>query len=185
MLSAVLIIVALLLAPVAILAGYAKSQLTSTDTFVSTLAPLAGDPAVQQVVSKAVAETVKADLNLEANVAEVFAGLDQLPLPPRSAAGLAGLEGPVVLGLNSLVTTAADELVASQQFAQLWEQTLRITHTQLTATLSGDPAALAQVGADGSLRLQLQPIVAAVKDLLIAQGVGFARQCVCFQAVAS
>ena len=175
MLSAVLIIVALLLAPVAILAGYAKSQLTSTDTFVSTLAPLAGDPAVQQVVSKAVAETVKADLNLEANVAEVFAGLDQLPLPPRSAAGLAGLEGPVVLGLNSLVTTAADELVASQQFAQLWEQTLRITHTQLTATLSGDPAALAQVGADGSLRLQLQPIVAAVKDLLIAQGVGFAR----------
>ena len=45
------------------------------------IAPLAGDPAVQQVVSKAVAETVKADLNLEANVAEVFAGLDQLPLP--------------------------------------------------------------------------------------------------------
>ena len=175
MLSAVLIIVALLLAPVAILAGYAKSQLTSTDTFVSTLAPLAGDPAVQQVVSKAVAETVKADLNLEANVAEVFAGLDQLPLPPRSAAGLAGLEGPVVLGLNSLVTTAADELVASHQFAQLWEQTLRITHTQLTATLSGDPAALAQVGADGSLRLQLQPIVSAVKHRLIAQGVGFAR----------
>ena len=90
MLSAVLIIVALLLAPVAILAGYAKSQLTSTDTFVSTLAPLAGDPAVQQVVSKAVAETVKADLNLEANVAEVFAGLEDRPAaqapefpPPR------------------------------------------------------------------------------------------------------
>ena len=51
MLSAVLIIVALLLAPVAILAGYAKSQLSSTDTFVSTLAALAGDPGVQLVVS--------------------------------------------------------------------------------------------------------------------------------------
>lgn len=174
-LSAVLITLALLLAPVAILAGSAKNQLTSTDTFVSTLAPLASDPEVQQVVSKAVAEAVKADLDIEGTVAEVFAGLDQLPLPPRSAAGLAGMEGPVVLGLNSLVASAADEVVASEQFARLWEQTLRITHTQLTATLSGDPAALAQVGADGSLRLQLQPIVAAVKHLLIAQGVGFAR----------
>ncbi len=173
-LSALLIIVALILAPVTIVAGYAKNQLTDTEMFVSTLAPLAKDPAVQQVVSGAVVDAVNSAVDIPGITAEVFAGLAQLNLPPTARTALAALEGPTVLGLKSFVASTVDKLVASDQFAQIWEQTLRVSHSQLTATLAGDPGALTQIGGDGSLSIQIGPIVAAVKQRLVADGVGFA-----------
>lgn len=173
-LSALLIIVALILAPVTIVAGYAKTRLTDTDMFVATLAPLAKDPAVQQVVSDTVVDVVNSTVDIPGTTSMVFDGLKQLGLPSGAQTALGALEGPAVLGLQSLVSSTVDKLVGSPEFAQLWEQALRASHTQLTATVGGDPDALAQIGSDGTLSLQLRPIVAAVKQRLVDEGVSLA-----------
>jgi hypothetical protein len=56
----------------------------------------------------------------------------------------------------------------------VWAQSLRITHKQVVAALQGDPNAALAIGADGTLSVQLGPIIEAVKAKLSENGVGFA-----------
>ena len=61
--AAVLITVAVVLAPVATLGTWARTQLVDTERFVQTFAPLAHEPAVQSFVSDQVMDAI--DENLE------------------------------------------------------------------------------------------------------------------------
>jgi hypothetical protein len=66
--------------------------------------------------------------------------------------------------------------VSSDAFAQVWQEALRTTHTQLVATMQNDPKAAVAIGADGSVGIQLAPIIDRVKQLLVDQGLTFASQ---------
>ena len=50
-LAVVLIVVGCVLAPLAGVAVWARSQVTNTDRYVRTAAPLASDPAIQQAIA--------------------------------------------------------------------------------------------------------------------------------------
>ena len=50
-LAVVLIVVGCVLAPLAGVAGWARNQVTNTDRYVRTVAPLATDPAIQTAVA--------------------------------------------------------------------------------------------------------------------------------------
>ncbi|MFP3670464.1 hypothetical protein SB717_35845, partial [Priestia sp. SIMBA_032] len=58
----------------------------------------------------------------------------------------------------------------------VWQQALRTSHDQLVATMQNNPKAAVTVGADGSVGIQLAPIIERVKQLLVAQGLTFANQ---------
>lgn len=173
-LSATLIVVGLVLAPVAVVSSWARVQLSSTEQFVSTFAPLSDEPAVQEYVSAEVVAAIEEQVDLPAIMADLFDGIGQLGLPPRAAAALALLEAPAAAGVQNLVSSAVDRLVASEAFGDLWAQTLRLSHRQLTATLQGDPDAALAISGSGELGVQIGPIIDEVKKRLVDRGFGFA-----------
>lgn len=85
-LAGLLIVVALVLAPVAALGSWARMQLVDSDRFVSTFAPLAEDPAVQELIVTQVSAAIEQNLDIDALVgtsSTVSAGWNCRPAPTR------------------------------------------------------------------------------------------------------
>ncbi|MFC6356946.1 hypothetical protein [Luethyella okanaganae] len=174
-LSSVLIVVGLVLAPLAAVANWAKTELSDTDSFVATFAPLAKEPAVQSYVTDQVVTAIEDQVDIPALTSAVFDGIADLGLPPRAADALRLLEKPAAAGLSSLVTGVVEKLVTSAAFADIWAQALRISHSQFVATIQGSDSAAVSVGSGGQIGIQLGPIIAEVKTALVAQGIAFAE----------
>ncbi|EGD56351.1 hypothetical protein [Gordonia neofelifaecis] len=172
--SALMIIVALILAPVASVGTWARVQLVDTDQFVATFAPLADDPAVQTFVADQITDQINEQVDFKQIIGDVFAGIAEANLPPRAATAIASLEAPAVAGIQSLVASTTQRIVASDQFAELWEESLRVSHKQITALLKDQPGTALQVSNDGTLSLELGPLIDAVKQRLVERGLSFA-----------
>ncbi|WP_022889791.1 hypothetical protein [Agromyces italicus] len=172
--AVVLVVVGLLLAPVAVVAGWARLELVDTDRFVQTFAPLAEDPEVQEYVSDQVTAAIEREVDIPQLTADLFDGIRALDLPPRAETALGLLEAPATQGLQSLVADVVHRLVSSDAFADIWRTALQTTHTQFVAAVQGDPDAMLEIGGDGSLSVQIGPIIEAVKERLSERGVGFA-----------
>lgn len=176
LLATVLIVIGALLAPVAVVASWAKVQLTDTQSFVDTYAPLADDPAVQAYVTDQAVAVIQENVDIPQVTSQVVDGITELGTGPVATKALDALKGPLAQGIVSLIHTTVGNFVASDAFAQVWQEALRTTHTQLVATMQNDPKAAVAVGADGSVGIQLAPIIARVKQLLVDQGLTFAAQ---------
>jgi hypothetical protein len=169
-----LVLIGLLLAPVAVISAWARLQLVDTDRFVATFAPLADDPDVQAFISDQVSAAIEEQVDIPQLTSDVFDGILSLDLPPRAEQALGLLEAPATEGLTRLVETTIDRVVASDAFSQIWETALRATHTQFVAALQGDPDAALEIGGEGTLSIQLGPIIEEVKERLLDRGIDFA-----------
>ncbi|WP_159605438.1 hypothetical protein, partial [Agromyces humi] len=169
-----LVVVALLLAPVAVISAWARLQLVDTDQFVATFAPLAEEPAVQAYVGDQVTAAIEEQVDIPTLTSDLFDGIKQLDLPPRAQQALGLLEAPATQGLQSLVSGIVDRLVESPAFADIWRAALTRSHQAFVAAVQGDPDSALAIGGDGTVSVQLGPIIEAVKDRLEQQGVGFA-----------
>lgn len=172
--AAIVLTLAVLIAPIAAMGTWARLQLVDADRFVATFAPLAEDPDVQDFVADQVTAAIEERVDLTAVVGEVFDGLRSLDLPPRAASALSLLEGPAATGLISLVDGAVHDLVASDQFADIWAQTLRFTHERAVAVIQDRPDIALQLADDGELSVELGVVIDRVKEVLSERGVGFA-----------
>ena len=174
--AVLLIALGALLAPVAVVAFWTKAEVTDTSRFVATLAPLAGDPAFQAFLVDEIVVAIERQVDFETVTSDLFDGLSALDLPPRAAAALRLLEQPAVEGVRSLIRTAAEKVVTSEAFAQVWEEALRVSHSQLVAALQGDESAALVIGETGEVGIQLAPVLSAVKKQLVAQGFTLAER---------
>ena len=175
-LATVLIVLGAILAPVAIVATWAQVELTNTDRFVAAYAPLAKDAAVQKYVTNEVVTIINAHVDIPALTSDVIDGITSLGTPPRATQALNALKGPASAALQSLIQNRVAQFVSSETFATVWEQALRITHSQFVATMQGNPKSAVTIGSDGSIGVQLGPIIDAVKSALVAQGITIAEQ---------
>jgi hypothetical protein len=173
--AVVLIVVGLLLAPVAVITAWARLELADTSRFVATFAPIIEEPAVQAYLGDEVTAAIEEQVDIPGLTSDVFDGIRSLGLPPKADAALGLLEGPAAQGIQSLISDVVDRLITSPAFADIWANTLTITHTQFVAAMQGDPDAALAIGGDGTISVQLGPIVESVKQRLIDQGVGFAQ----------
>ncbi|MFB8190175.1 hypothetical protein ACFC14_12665 [Microbacterium sp. NPDC055988] len=172
--AGIVLAVAVLLAPIAAMGTWARLQLVDADRFVATFAPLAEDPAVQDFVAAQASAAIHEQIDLTAVVGEVFDGLRELDLPPRAASALTLLEAPAANGLTSLVDGVIHDVVASDQFADIWAQSLRFTHERAVAIMQNSPDTALQLADDGVLSIDLGLVVDRVKSVLTERGVGFA-----------
>jgi hypothetical protein len=170
-----LIVAGVLLAPIALVTNWAVLELSDTNAFVDTFAPLAKDPAVQQLVAEQVTKAIDANVDYGALTAPVFDELAQ-SLGPKASIALRGLQGAATRGVQQLVAGAVVRFVASDAFAAVWEKALRVTHSQVIGALENDPTTLVAIGPNGELGIQIGPIVEGVKGYLVAQGLGFAER---------
>ena len=90
--SAVLISLACLLAPLSVTSVWASTQVSDTDQYVQTVAPLADDPAVQSAIAEDVSRAVLEYIDVETLTSELLQTLAQGEnVPPRIATALPAL----------------------------------------------------------------------------------------------
>ena len=174
-LSAIALILAVALTPAAIITHWATSEVTNTQRFVSTLAPLAKNPAVQETIITEVTTIVDEQVDIKGVTESLFTGLgNALDLPDSAKKALGLLAAPAASGIESMVQTLVTDVVKSDAFATAWEKTLTLTQEQTVALLSGDPNSVIKLSNDGTLTLPLKPIIEEIKKELIDRGVTFA-----------
>lgn len=172
--SALCIVIATILVPVSVVAAWARLELVDEAAFVQTLAPLADDPAVQQMIIDETVEAVEAQVDFESLTKDVFDGISQLGLPPRVSQALDLLQAPAAAGLSNLLNETVTRVVESDAFADTWTSTTRAAHRVLTAAATSDGGGIVVLNDDG-LGIQLGAIVERVKENLLDQGVGVAQ----------
>jgi hypothetical protein len=167
--AAVLITLSCLLAPLAVTALWASRQVSDTDRYVETVAPLAHDPAVQSTIADATTNAIFSYINVPAITTETLNALARQGLPPRIAENLQALKGPIVNGVESFTRGEVGKVVASPQFATVWNQANRTAHAELVNLLEGKQGGAVSAQND-AVTLNLAPIIAQVKQRLVADG---------------
>ncbi len=172
--AVVLVVLATLLAPVAVLAAWAERTLTDTDRYVATVAPLGEDPVVQSAVAGRITAEVMARIDVGAILDQADTELQDRDVAPRATAALSQLEAPLTSGVESFVRRAADQVVESDAFADAWERANRVAHEQLVDVMQGRQGEVLQVGQDGQLTIQLSGVIDLLKQRLVDRGLGVA-----------
>ena len=143
--ASVLAVLVMALAPMSLVAGWAWSQVSDTDRFVATYAPLAQAPELHQLISTTLTDEITGRLGL----------VGRLP------------------ATRQVVADATLAVVSSDAVNAAWTASLRLTHARLVSLLADDPGTLELN--DGALQVQLGPFADAVTHRLVEAGVPFAR----------
>lgn len=168
--AVVCITVACLLAPLSIASVWAKGEVTDTERYVATVAPLASDPTIQQAVSDRVTTEVLTYINIEELTSEAIDTITaNRDLTPRQTAALTALAGPLDSGIESFVGDKVNEIVASDAFEAAWTEANTRAHTRLNQVLSGDTTGPVSIQGN-DVTLDLGQVVAQVKQSLIDRG---------------
>lgn len=167
--SALLIVLASILALLSVVSVWAADTVTDTDRFVATLGPLAKDPQVQAGVSNRITNLVIEKVDVDAVVSELSQAAAASNLPPATATLLTKANGPITDGLKSLVHAVADKVVTSDQFATLWNNALRRAHSAFEKALTGKGGGALKLD-NNEVQIDIGPIVAQVKTALVDQG---------------
>ncbi|WP_327070453.1 hypothetical protein [Kitasatospora sp. NBC_01302] len=167
--AGLLLVLAALLTPLSVVAVWAASLAEDTDRYVATVAPLAGDPAVQNAVADRIATAVTQNLSVNSLIQQV-APSDQSVL-----GGLLGqLSGSIDSALQSLVRGAAQNVVSSPAFASFWVQANRTVHDQFTKALTGQGGGAVQL-TDNAVTIDLAPLIGQLKQQLVDSGASVAN----------
>jgi hypothetical protein len=173
--SAILIVVACVLAPLSVTAVWANRQISDTDRYVETITPLASDPAVQAAVAAQVTKAVLDKIDVPSLTSDLVDGLAQQNLRPRTLAALRALRVPITNGIENFVRSSVTKIVASDQFAAAWVQANRAAHAQMVNLLEGKQGGAISAQND-QITLNLAPIIAEVRQNLIDAGYSAAQK---------
>ncbi|MFD3720551.1 hypothetical protein [Streptomyces sp. NPDC058674] len=168
-LSAVLVILAALLAVLSVVAVWTDSIVGDTDRYVDTVAPLAGDPAVQTAVTNRATTVILEQIDVKALVGELSAAAAQEGSPPAVAKLIGELSGPIENGLKELVSATVHRIVASSAFETLWTDANRIGHRSLDKALTGKGGGAVTLKGD-QVAVDVGPLVERAKDELVKSG---------------
>lgn len=173
LLSAIAIILASILVPVSIAGAWARVVLVDEEAFVSTLAPLVDDPAVQDLIIDQAMGAVNEKVDFAELTGNVFDGIDSLGLPPKASTALDLLRQPAADGLQNLVEQTLTKVVTSDAFSDVFATAVRGAHKALTTAATSDGGGVV-VKTDEGVGIALGPIVEQVRQRLVDQGVGVA-----------
>lgn len=159
-------VLATLLLPVGVIAFWGQRTVTDTDRFVSTLAPLQSDPILRAALATSVADaTTKA-----ANVQDFLD--EQLPsagtVSPQARAEIVKrLGNSLEDAINRLVYRAADALIGSEAFHEIWVGMLASVQTAVVDVLEGDrpPSGVVTMNGDDVV-LNIRAVRAAIEQRL-------------------
>jgi hypothetical protein len=166
---AVCLVLVGVLAPLSILATWAHDEVSDTDRYVETVAPLADSPEVQEAVTTRLTARIVSLIDVQAVTKDAIDALQQRGLPPRAVASLTALTPPLAAGVESFVNNQVGRVVASDAFADAWAQANRVAHDQMVAVLTGETGEAVSVSG-GTVQLNLAPVIAAVKERLVDAG---------------
>jgi hypothetical protein len=156
--SWLLVVLACILAVVSVFVVFVRNELLSTDAYVSTVAPLADDPAIQSAVANRVSQRLIERTNVNQQVKQAL---------PAKAGFLAT---PITTGLQNVTEQITLKLVQSPHFHTLWIAANRSAHKQLVALLTGSQQGALQ-SSNGQVTLDLSQVESQAKKALDAKGI--------------
>jgi hypothetical protein len=172
--AALLITLGCILAPVAVLGIWAGNQVSNTDRYVANMAPLISEPSIQQALSDKITARITTQIDAKALTTQAAAELQSAHLP-RLSALVNNFSDPIANGVNGFIATTVSRVVASPAMATVWVQANRAAHASVVKVLSGEGnGAVAEQ--NGQVVLQLGPLIAQVKQRLIARGLTVAEK---------
>ena len=164
-----------IVAPLTVVATWAHDQVSDTDRYVATVAPLASDPAIQKAVSERITAEIVSRIDVRAITTEAADALAERGVPENVAASLRALGTPLAQGVQNFIADKVAQLVASDEFAAAWEEANRQAHTQMVAILTGDNSSAVQVEGN-AVQINLATVISAVKARLIDAGFALAER---------
>lgn len=167
--TSVLLILAFVLSPLAVVAAWADSQVSDTDRYVQTVAPLARDPAVQNAVTDRLTTRVVENVDVKAITDALANALAKTDAPPGIVDKSHLLAGPLKSALTTAVHNVVNKVVTSDQFAQLWDGANRRAHAAVVKTLTGEGGSAVEAKGDAVV-LDLGTVVDKVKEKLVDEG---------------
>jgi hypothetical protein len=144
--TALLLVVATLVTPLAVAALWLRLSLLDQGRYVHTLTPLGTNPVIVSAVAGQVTDSLLAQVDASA-----------------LEGALGGRLGSVVgAGVHDYVEELVAKLLLTSEFQSLWRTAVEQSHEPLVATLEGR--------SDGSVDLNLTNLVAAARRSLVATG---------------
>lgn len=178
---AVLVVLVAVPAIATVTARFVRGEVLDTDRYVTTVAPLASEPAIRDQIADTVTDEIFARIDVESLTADALTALtDAVPATddaPRLDRALEGLAPVIARQAEEFVDDTVLTMVSSDQFAELWTQANRAAHTGLVAVVTGDggPSSLA-VDESGTVSISLGPMIENVKGRLVDRGFTFAER---------
>src|SRR4051794_16200963 len=125
-LGALFMVIACVLAPLAVTSIWLRDQITNTDRYVDSVAPLSDNQAIDAAVAAKVTSELFARVDVD--------GLVRQALPQQGQF----LAGTLTSGLRTVTQQTAERVLATPQFAKLWQLANRTAHQQVVALVKGD-----------------------------------------------
>ena len=167
--SSVLLLLALVLAPLAVVAAWVQDTVSDTDRYVQTVAPLASEPAVQEVVINRITDRVVDNVDVAAVTDSLVRALQDAGAPPRVVEGAESLEGPLRNAVRSVVDRTVTRVITSDAFQQVWEGANRRSHAAVVNMLTGDREGPVRAEGD-TVQLDIGAVVDQVRERLVDAG---------------
>jgi hypothetical protein len=161
--AAVCVVLAALLTTPAAIAYWGQRTLNDTQRYVDTVGPLVDSPQVQDAIATTVTDAIQSQVDVEAILNEVFAGV--ITDRPR----LQMLVGPLSGAVNALVDREVRAFVASDTFADIWVRANTRAQQTLVRVLEGDDSGAVSVQGD-QVVLDVSEVIAEVQQRLVARG---------------
>jgi hypothetical protein len=145
------------LVAMSLIAAYVRATVVNTDRYVDTMAPIARSPDVQRAVADKLDAAITSRVDFDALLQEA--------LPPRADPLAPALTG----GLEQAIRSRIDSFVASDRFANLWDEANRRAHERVVALLTTGESGRLQLEGD-SVSLDLGAAVDRVRQSLQERG---------------
>lgn len=127
------VIVAVTSFSLALPGAWARRTVADPDVYLSVVAPLASDPAVQEALAREITTSVFEALDVQGRLTEVLT---------QEAPALTFLAGPITTSVQGFVQDQVQKIVASEQFQTFWNDANRLIQAQVIAILRGDSTVL-------------------------------------------
>src|SRR6266487_4613610 len=125
-LVATLVIVSVVLVPLAGVSVWVRNLVLDTNHYVDTVAPLAKNKDITDVVAKRATDRLFQEVDVEARAKDA--------LPERAQF----LAGPISSGVQTFVHDAAERALATEQFATVWRNANRRAHALVVKALTDE-----------------------------------------------
>jgi hypothetical protein len=158
--SWILIVLASLLIPIAVMSAWAIRTVTNTDQYVETMAPLARNPVIVDHLANRATDALFSSHVVENKIKEA--------LPKKAAPILV----PIRTEVKNYVHSLALKVFESPKFGQLWDRLNRRTHEALVAVLEGKHNELiSTIEKNGEIVLNVSPKLQEIIDKANARGI--------------
>ncbi|WP_406058021.1 hypothetical protein OG462_15480 [Streptomyces sp. NBC_01077] len=167
--SAVLITLTCILVPVSLITVWVHDIVLDNDRYVSTVAPLASDPAVEAAAVKRIAAAADARVDGAQVTSDIAAWLESQGLPPRVGNAIKSLGPQLDSAVDQAVTKVATRFVEGDRFEKVWTEANRVAHTAVVHALTGQGRGSVEVSG-GTVTLDVGAAVEQVKKDLVDAG---------------